>query len=303
MKLLSLSGLAVLSGTDAFINGNGARLLRNKGLWASTSSESTDVKTVETTTTLEVCLSPGCLADGARLTLQKLQALSDGNKIRVQKGVCCSLCGNGPVVLNGNQKTRKVTSDDKILKLLLLAADDEKADPRMENILQSFDLIEQGRAAAKSRDFGKSAELFQKGVDLGTEQFSDRKSSLAQVSYLVAALQEQTLALLQLPDKESKNNAVKVARSSVELIKSSSDVMEGNCNYSLEYYSSLECLQEALEACNKGKAKADKGILVEELETLQELMALTEPLGLSSVQQNKRRSLGFRLQKLEKEAG
>ncbi|KAG7354679.1 hypothetical protein IV203_004035 [Nitzschia inconspicua] len=302
LHLLAFSFL-LYSSIDA-ISVDSGTLTSRLSLWrghlsASSISDITESSDVDpATTTLEVCLSPGCLADGAQLTLQKLQALSDGSNIKVQKGVCCSLCGNGPVVLNGNNKIRKVSSDDKILKLL--GSDDQSPDPRFQTILQSFELIQQARQAVKSRDFGAGVELFQKGVDLGMDQ-SSSSSSLAQVSYLVEALQEQACALLQLPDKESKTRAVDAAQRSVDLIKRTSECITDDDVAFLSYYSSLESLQEALESCNKVVPKVDKEILRQELETLQKLMGLPEPLGLTSTQKNKRRSQGFRLQKLERD--
>jgi hypothetical protein len=255
--------------------------------------------------TLEVCLSPGCLADGAQGTLQKLQALisDETNTTKVVKGVCCSLCGNGPVViLNGNQKIRQVNSNDKILKLLILDNQDDVDESdysRFQSILQSFDLIEQARASVKSREFVKGTKLFQQGIDLGMHQLTTRdKFSLTQVSYLIEALKEQTFAFLQIP---AKKDAVDAARCSIDLIRNSSDQIEDNDEALLILYSSLECLQEALEACNKGIATVDKEILAQEFKVLQDLMSLPELAGLSSTQQNKRRSHGFRLQKLERE--
>lgn len=285
--------------TDAFLVGNRSTGRRNGSCAKGLSGSSVNEVPVDTTI-LEVCLSPGCLADGAQATLQKLQALSNGKNIKVQKGVCCSLCGNGPVVLNRNQKIRKVSSNDKILKLL---PDDDNENGRFQNILKSFELIEQAQTSVKSRNFAQGAELFQQGVDLGISQFANGSFSLAQVSYLVDALQGQTLALLQVPGSGSKASAVDSAQRSVDLIRHSGDPIEENEEAMLSYYSSLECLQEALESCNKGVPKIDSNILSKELLVLRELMQLAEPSGLSSTQKNKRRSLGFRLQKLEKEVG
>ncbi|KAG7358702.1 hypothetical protein IV203_015291 [Nitzschia inconspicua] len=302
LHLLAYSFL-LYSNIDA-ISVDSGTLTSRLGLWrgqlsASSVSDKMASSDVDpATTTLEVCLSPGCLADGAQLTLQKLQALSDGSNIKVKKGVCCSLCGNGPVVLIGNIKIRKVSSDDKILKLL--GSDDQSPDQRFQTILQSFELIQQARQAVKSRDFGAGVELFQKGMDLGMDQFSS-SSSLAQVSYLVEALQEQACALPQLPDKESKTRAVDAAQRSVDLVKRTSESITDDDVVFLSYYSSLESLQEALESCNKGVPKVDEEIFRQELVTLQKLMGLPEPLGLTSTQKNKRRSLGFRLQKLERD--
>jgi hypothetical protein len=255
-------------------------------------------------TTLEVCLSPGCLADGAQATLQKLQALiPEERNITVQKGVCCSLCGNGPVVLYGNQKTRKVSSSDKILKVLKEVEGDDSADSlaassRSQKILESFDWIDQARSAAKSRDFAKATELFQQAVDIGMAQYAEGYS-LRQVEYLIGALQDQVKAFLQMPGKEAKENAIAAAQKSVDLISVASGC-DGDEDAILLRYSSLECLQEAIETFCTNIPKPPEELLARELATLQELLRL-ELSKVSTLQQNKRRSLGFRLQKLEKE--
>jgi hypothetical protein len=253
---------------------------------------------------MEVCLSPGCLADGAQVTLLKLQALlSDGaSTTTVVKGVCCSLCGNGPVVvLNGNRKIRQVNSNDKILKLLTLDQNDDVdviVLSRFQSILQSFELIEQARVSVKSKDFVVGTKLLQQGVDLGMSQFIRDKYSLTQVSYLIEALKEQTFALLQLL---ATKDAVDAAQRSVDIIRNSSDQIDDDDEARMVLCLSLECLQEALEACNNGVPMIDTEVLAQEFEVLQELMRLPEPKGMSSIQLVKRRSLGFRLQKLERE--
>ena len=53
---------------------------------------------------LEVCTSPGCVADGAMGTLKKLKALAPPSSqtdpgIVVKEGRCASACGSGPVVI------------------------------------------------------------------------------------------------------------------------------------------------------------------------------------------------------------
>jgi hypothetical protein len=272
---------------------------------SSSSCRNDDVIVDSTGIILEVCLSPGCLADGAQVTLQKIEALlADGTSTRkVVKGVCCSLCGNGPVVvLNGNRKIRQVNNNDKILKLLTIDSNDDdyvdKSDhPRFQSVLQSFELIEQARAFIKSKDFVAGTKLFQEGINLGMNTFIKGKFSSTQAAYLIEALKEQTIAFLQIP---AKKDAVDAAQRCVDLIRNSNDYVDQNEVARLVLYSSLECLQETLEACSKDVPTVDRKNLAQELEVLRELMSLPVQAGLSTVQQNRRRSLGFRLQKLER---
>ena len=293
--LCCLASCILVSCIDGFVaqNQKTRSVQPSRGL----SSASADA---DPTTTLEVCLSPGCLADGAQDTLQKLQALipQDGN-VEVKRGVCCSLCGNGPVVLNGNQKIRKVSSSDKILKILEEMDDGVVPSLQSEKILESFDLIQEARAAAKSRDFGKATDLFQQVLDIGSDQLAEGYS-IRQVEYLVQSSQEQMRSFAQMPGKESKEKAIAAAQRGVDLINAAVDKDLDEDEAILLRYSSLECLQEATEAFCKSVPKPPQDLLKEELTTLQALLEMT-PSNLSTQQKNKQRSLGFRLQKLEKE--
>ena len=68
----------------------------------------------------EVCQSPGCLADGSNVALVSMQALVlvAQDDVFVQKGDCVSLCGNGPIVVCGNKKMRKMSSTSKLVELI-----------------------------------------------------------------------------------------------------------------------------------------------------------------------------------------
>ncbi|KAL3905852.1 MAG: hypothetical protein SGARI_004266 [Bacillariaceae sp.] len=193
---------------------------------------------------------------------------------------------------------RKVSSSDKILKLVEDVDDSLAPSSRSEKVLQSFDLIDQARSATKSRDFGKATELFQQGLDLGSDQVADAYS-IRQVEYLVQASQEQARAFAQMPGKESKENAIAAAQRGVDLIGDSIDT-DVDDDAILLHYCGLECLQEVMEAFYKTVPKPPQDLLKRELTTLQELLEM-DPSSLTAQQQNKRRSLLFRLQKLEKE--
>jgi len=80
-------------------------------------------------------MSPGCVADGSKRTLDKLRALAPPN-VDVVPGTCSSLCGNGPIVdvvdagsgnshsgSNNNYKRHRKVSGNKIFDLLLSHGD------------------------------------------------------------------------------------------------------------------------------------------------------------------------------------
>ena len=63
---------------------------------------------------LEVCQSPGCIADGGEATFKKCMAYAPPLRpdlIQVQKGGCVSACGNGPVIRINEQKVYKRVLD------------------------------------------------------------------------------------------------------------------------------------------------------------------------------------------------
>jgi hypothetical protein len=233
--------------------------------------------------TYEVCLSPGCVADGAESTLLKMQALAPPS-LCVQGGVCCSLCGNGPVVFDDNKRHRKV-SETKLLSLLY---GDEGINLQQEAVLEGFNLVVEADAAMKSNDCEKAVALYEKGLCVGmqaaldlearrnTLETPEERSSTSGLLWLVKARQNEAAAKLKLGDQDG---AILSARSA--------------CDLSLNAFpEAFELLHEAYHA--KGDTKG-------EMEALWYLFALPEPEKLSTMQANKRRGLGFRLAKLERE--
>mmetsp|Transcript_4142 Transcript_4142/g.4269 ORF Transcript_4142/g.4269 Transcript_4142/m.4269 type:complete len:387 (+) Transcript_4142:1488-2648(+) len=152
-------------------------------------SRSCPITTNTTTTTLEVCTSPGCVADGADEAIIKLQALTsmsssssldysfrDNNIVVVKSGVCCSLCGNGPIVIDTNSGKihRKVLSSDKKILEVVLSLNDENENEINVNInkallLDGINLCFNGDKALKSKDYAGAIEKYSNGIDIGME--------------------------------------------------------------------------------------------------------------------------------------
>jgi hypothetical protein len=272
-------------------------------LSASKNMDSEGESKTTVVTTYEVCLSPGCIADGAQVTLQKLQALvpyssSSTTRYCVKAGVCQSLCGNGPIVRSAvtNRKTRQVSSDDKMLKLLGLDGGVQAGQKKgLTTLLQSFDCV---REASGANDVESACRFYQQAIDSGLSIIQGTDSySLEQVLWLVDALQKQTQLLLKDPTgMEKKQAAVEAAEKAVELVRNATTSDDEELSIAT-LYSCLECLQQALEACNDKNRTIEK-----EVDVIQRLLKLL-PKKLTATQQNKRRTLGFRLQKLQQMAG
>lgn len=229
----------------------------------------------------EICLSPGCVADGAGETLSRMRALAPPD-VLVKPGVCCSLCGNGPVVLEGSKQIRKV-SGSKIIDLLF---GDDGMDSEQQAVFDAFNIVLEADSALQQKEYKKATELYRVALDLGsgpTVALEGRRSpdtsetARPGLQWVINARQQEATAKLNIGDFDG---AVSSAESACELSQNSS-------------LDALDALQAAYEA--KGEKEG-------ELRSLQSYFALPEPEKLTTMQSNKRRQLGFRLAKLEREA-
>jgi hypothetical protein len=242
---------------------------------AQTSSSLRDVLTYE------ICLSPGCVADGADETLSRMHALAPPDVI-IKPGACCSLCGNGPIVLEGSKKIRKV-SGKKIIDMLF---GDEGMDSQQQAVFDAFNLVSEANVALKRKDYEKARDLYKNGMNLGLEpalvleerrSSEDSDTSAPGLRWLINARQQEATARLNIGDVDG---AISSAQSACELSQNSS-------------IDAFEALQEAYAA---------KGDAERELNILHSLFALPEREKMTTIQSNKRRQLGFRMAKLEREA-
>ena len=257
-------------------------------------------KQEQTTITYEVCLSPGCLADGAQSTLNQLMSLAPPG-VEVKPGVCCSLCGNGPVVLddaNGKKYKKVVARTAKVLDLvepLGVGEDSDDSTGKLQKIksiqqaiLEGYDLISEASKAFATNDFSKASTLYEAAIGKALEPAKELQrereefaggcngdaSTTGGLSFLVEAYQGQAKAQSKLGNGDA---AIAAARAACDL---------SQCN-SLE---PLEVLQELCESHKDGEG---------ELWALRTYFDLPEPEKPTTMMSNKRRSLGFRLAKLE----
>jgi tetratricopeptide (TPR) repeat protein len=236
--------------------------------------------------TYEVCLSPGCIADGAEATLLKLQALSPSGII-VKEGGCCSLCGNGPVVLDeaNNKKYRKV-SEKKLLDILF---GEEDLNPQQEAVLKAFNLVADANDATDRNDYEGAVKLYEEAIDVGMQpalQLQGKRSGVTEeelkssppsgLRWLIKARKNEATAKLNVGDSDG---AIIAAQSACELSQNASP----------------DCLM-LLHECYSSKGDVDG-----ELKALRALFDLPEPEKISTTQANQRRTQGFRMAKLSRE--
>jgi tetratricopeptide (TPR) repeat protein len=236
--------------------------------------------------TLEVCLSPGCVADGADGTLLKLQALAPPG-ISVVPGACCSLCGNGPIVMDteSNQKYRKV-SEKKILEILM---EDAALDPNQAAVLESFNLVSEGDEHLEKKDYSKAIEKYSQAMDIGFEAAraleakrtiigsSSKEEPPQGLRWVIMARCNEARAKLSLGDSEG----------AIAAAESANDLSGRTCA------PALELVQEACQM---------RGDDAGERNALMALFDLPEPSKQTTMEANRRRSLGFRLAKLQASA-
>jgi tetratricopeptide (TPR) repeat protein len=300
---------------------------------SSSSSSSSTTTTASAIMNLEVCMSPGCIADGANEALLKLQALSSTSKsstltgtgtgtgtdaaIVVQPGVCCSLCGNGPVVFDksNNKKYRNVlSSNTKILDIILSSSfldDDDNGNDNgndyrnnMNKILDGINICFDGDEALKAKDYIGAIEKYSMAIDIGMnnpiiinslikkQQDDTTTTKTAALNWLINAHCNKAKSLLVIKDIDGA-------------IISAEKASELSLQTSIE---SFIILQDAYQKRNSNKGENND--TVRELHVLQSLFDLLElhdssqPVSKKKKSKpimdvNKRRTLGFRLTKLQ----
>lgn len=237
----------------------------------------------------QVCMSPGCLADGARHTYDKLVALAPPH-VQVQAGSCHSLCGNGPVV-DAHQKRLRKVSGPKVLDLL------QQERGVVPELVEGYDLVLEGDAAFAKAQYDEAIALYSRAVQVSfraaldwqaarerlhkpkgsSTTTSQSSSSTTPLEWLVRARRNTATALLHQDDLESALLEAQAA-----------------CNLSRN-----TCWKSVRVVAEIYKRKGDLG---GECATLHTLFALpVDESTLEFAAQNDRRELQFRLQRLEKE--
>lgn len=114
---------------------------------------------------LQVCLSPGCIADGAQATLEKMQALAPAHVI-VEAGACVSFCGSGPVVQESNDevkgplKHKNIQDNEKILNLLYPSGNVPS------ELIEGFNIVQRGDDAFENEKHEEAVKLYESAVNI-----------------------------------------------------------------------------------------------------------------------------------------
>ncbi|CAB9497060.1 expressed unknown protein [Seminavis robusta] len=247
--------------------------------------------------TWEVCISPACISDGAHETLETLQALAPPGSV-VTTGVCCSLCGNGPVVMNPDDKKpkkhRRVKGQDKILKLLL--EDQQQQEEGMaipESLTEGYQLSRQAEDAFLKKDHEQAVTLYEKSIDIAFRSAMDLQGAREKRNDDTINKNGIPVGLLWLVKARRNEASAKMALGDLE-----GAVLAAQASCNIARNRCAESLQVLAEIYQKeGNAKG-------ELQALNNLFDLpVDEKSITTQVANVRRELGFRKQKLEREVG
>mmetsp|Transcript_25813 Transcript_25813/g.39657 ORF Transcript_25813/g.39657 Transcript_25813/m.39657 type:complete len:267 (-) Transcript_25813:28-828(-) len=235
---------------------------------------------------LEVCLSPGCVSDGGEATLRKLQALAPPDRLTVKSGTCVSACGNGPVVRQDEKIIHKrVVAENDFLESLL-------GEPSPEELVKGYDLVCDAEIAAAEGRHEDAIDLLEKGIQPAIqismsrvneairENGMDDMSALLpspSLQWLITGYQSLAKAKLQVQDLDG----------ALEAVEKACEMANGSDPLAWELMATV---------C---EARKD---IHGEMKALQALFALPVKEKLPQDVQNRRRTLGFRLAKLERES-
>lgn len=225
----------------------------------------------------DVCTSPGCRADGSPATLAMLEALAPP-RVHVRSGPCRSLCGNGPVVVENDQKRHRKVKGDRILSLLVEHGLDN-------GLVRGYQCACDADAAFDKKDYRTAMEGYQQAVDIAFRpamelQAARQTSQPSALDWLVRARCREAQAALALGDVEA---ALLAAQAAGNLSRNTST-------------KALEVLADIYHA--KQDAPAER-------HTLERYFSMTKGHDESRLDFKEaavRRELGFRLARLQRDA-
>jgi tetratricopeptide (TPR) repeat protein len=272
-------------------------------------------------TTLRVCLSPGCVSDGAAKTYEQLLALAPPHVV-VLPGTCHSLCGSGPVVDRATaaapdlsaseesnsggapqqQQQRRIrrVSGAKVLEVL----ESEGVQPELaagyEWALQGDAAYAAGRFEEAIDRYGRAVRVaFRPALDAQADRerlrLARRAPTNTGVAAAAASASSSAVAPLEWLVRARRNTALSHLRLGVDL-ESALLEAQAACNLSRN-----TCWRSFAAVAQIYRKRGDGA---SEYETLRTLFAL--PVGegeaaLDFASRNDRREMQFRMQRLARD--
>lgn len=260
---------------------------------ASSKSSSSSSSSIE----VEVCLSPGCVADGGQNTLSKLKALAHPSVCdSIKPGKCQSLCGKGPILIQNDGKNKQqilkfMKGDEKLVPYLeslvpsldtTEEGDDDDVNRIPEDLITGYNLVEDGLDFFSKKSYEDACENLKTGIE---KAFVPAKEYGGNMEWMVHAHRTYAESLLEvLSQDEEYDDAIK----SIEIALSLDPTDE------LSYVVLAQIYQ--IKKNDYGEYKALKTMF-----ELPEVGDASSPPHPNRDIANRRRTLGFRLQKLQRE--
>ncbi|KAL3780781.1 hypothetical protein HJC23_006719 [Cyclotella cryptica] len=293
-------------------------------LLASTGNNDTATSpSLAPTKVLRVCTSPGCRDDGALSTLGRLTALAPP-RIRVAKGGCVSLCGSGPVVEvcdkldDVNSMKRKRVKGEAIIGLLDELADSNDSDSEQllftsymrDRLVEGYEFFLQANDAYDSKQYQSAVDLYEEAVQNGRkpaiilqearEKYGvthEQESGFPEgLLWLVQAFRNSCRARLALGDVDgARRDAFAATVFSQNTDAASQECLADVCKESGDALGELQAVKASMELYERLEEKYSQPL------PGKDAVARAEAAKIRSDAASKKRELGFRLAKLERQ--
>jgi len=271
----------------------------------ATSLSSSSSKHYETAVEVEVCLSPGCLGDGASSTLSRLKAYAHPS-ICVREGSCQSLCGKGPILIqnpdgDGSKKRgRKVLlkfmkDDKKLIPFLEGLLEEGEKDETNRNcipdaLIEGYNLIDRGFHALDQKSFTEASQLLKAGIDKALQPAKIYGSDMEWITRAYRSLAESLVGQSTSTDDNDNGN----------LYNSAMEFLEKALVINPEDETSYALLATIHKARKDPDGEYEALVAMFALPCMSRDSVSVSPRPTREIE-NRRRDLGFRLQKLKQE--
>jgi len=254
--------------------------------------------------------------------LDCLSALSSPG-IDVCKGPCISLCGSGPVVEVCNSddttsiKKKRIKGSETILALLseLKSVDEEKEDEIMkqymfDRLVMGYELAQEANDMYKAKDYKKSIELYEDAIQNGRkpamilqearqaanidkEEFYNNDRG---IEWLVSAFKNSCRARLMLKDVDNaRRDAFASTVFSQNMDPGAHECLAEVCAASTDKLGELQAIKTAIGQYERLEEEPSKPL------PGADAPARAEAAKKKSYVSGRKRELGFRIVKLERE--
>jgi (2Fe-2S) ferredoxin len=270
---------------------------------------------------LRVCTSPGCRDDGALGTLDRLTALAPPS-VKVVKGGCLSLCGSGPVVEildnvddAASTKRKRVKGDAVVSIMDEFMAENDTEQPRFtsfmrDRLLGGYESFLHANEAFESKNYQSAVELYEEAIQNGRKpamilqearekRATSETESLgypAGLTWLVQSFRNSCRSRLALGDIDgARRDAFAATVFSQNTDAASQECLADCCKASGDAMGEWQAVKASIESYARLEEKYSQPL------PGKDAVARAEAAKIRTDAASRKRELGFRLAKLERE--